>query len=104
MYGRNAQKTRSDRPARCLCSSAAASLGGCDTLAKNNYFLPGGVDQQSAVAAQVERRAARAGPMPKFSQIPPVPMDVRPFSAWRAAVTDVIGEKRQVDAAAAGYP
>jgi len=83
---------------------AGASLSGCNTLAKNNYFLPGGIDQQSAVAAQVRQAQHSAGPMPKFSQIPAVPKDVRPTSAWHATVTEALQEKHQVDAAVAAYP
>ncbi len=83
---------------------AGASLGGCNTLAKNNYFLPGGINQQSAVAAQVRAAQQAPGPYPKFSQIPNVPKDVRPISAWRATVTGALAEKHQVDAASAAYP
>ncbi|HEX4198217.1 MAG TPA: hypothetical protein VHZ26_12320 [Caulobacteraceae bacterium] len=83
---------------------AGASLGGCDTLARNNYFLPGGVDQRSAVAAQVRAAEQEHGPYPRFSQIPALPKDVRPLSAWRARVSQTLAEKRQVDAANAAYP
>jgi hypothetical protein len=92
-------------PARAiLLLIAGAGLGGCDTLAKNNYFLPGGIDQQSAVAAQVRAAQQEHGPYPKFSQIPAIPKDVRPLSAWRATVTQTLGEKHEVDAANAAYP
>ncbi len=87
-----------------LAFIASASLGGCNTLARNNYFLPGGIDQQSAVAAQVRAAQRSPGPYPKFSQIPPLPKDVRPLSAWRATVAGALAEKHQVDAAAAAYP
>ena len=80
------------------------SLAGCDTLAKNNYFLPGGIDQSSAAAAQVRAAQQAPGPYPKFSQIPNLPKDVRPISAWRATVTEALAEKHQVDAANAAYP
>jgi hypothetical protein len=93
------------RPAGVLIALiGAASLGGCNTLAKNNYFLPGGIDQSSAAAAQVRAAQQAPGPYPTFSQIPNVPTDVRPISAWKATVTQVLGEKHQVDAANAAYP
>jgi hypothetical protein len=82
----------------------AAGLAGCNTLAKNNYFLPGGIDQSSAAAAQVRAAQQAPGPYPKFAEIPNVPRDVRPISAWKATVTEALGEKRQVDAANAAYP
>jgi hypothetical protein len=93
------------RPAGAiLLLIAGVSLGGCGTLAKNNYFLPGGINQQSAVAAQVKAAQQSPGPYPKFSQIPAIPKDVRPVSAWHATVTGALAEKQQVDAAAAAYP
>jgi hypothetical protein len=93
------------RPAGAmLLLIAGASLAGCNTLARNNYYLPGGIDQQSAVAAQVKAAQQTPGPYPKFSQIPALPKDVRPISAWRASVTEALGEKHQVDAAVAAYP
>jgi hypothetical protein len=93
------------RPAGAmLLLIAGASLAGCNTLAKNNYFLPGGIDQQSAVAAQVKAAQQKPGPYPKFSQIPAIPKDVRPVTAWRANVTEALAEKHQADAAVAAYP
>jgi S-adenosylmethionine:diacylglycerol 3-amino-3-carboxypropyl transferase len=83
---------------------AGASLAGCNTLAKNNYFLPGGIDQQSAVAAQVKAAQQAPGPYPKFSQIHAIPKDVRPVTAWRANVTEALAKKQQADAAVAAYP
>ena len=82
----------------------AASLGGCDTLAKNNYFLPGGIDQSSPAAAQVRAAQQAPGPYPKFSQIPNLPTDVRPLSAWRSTVEGALAKKTEVDVATAAYP
>jgi hypothetical protein len=95
----------SSGPARAIVLLVAgASLGGCGTLARNNYFLPGGIDQQSAVAAQVKAAEQEHGPYPKFSQIPAIPKDVRPLSAWRSTVSQTLAEKHQVDAANSAYP
>ena len=82
----------------------ASSLAGCNTLAKNNYFLPGDIDQSSAAAAQVRAAQQAPGPYPTFAQIPNLPTDVRPIGAWRAAVTGALAEKHQVDADNAAYP
>ncbi len=84
--------------------SAAAGVGGCTNLAKENYFLPGGVDQTSAVAGQVAAAQQAPGPFPRFSQIPPAPTDVRPLTAWRAAIGETLAEKRSVDANNSTYP
>jgi hypothetical protein len=101
-----AKRTRSTIRAAgaALALVAGASLGGCINLAKNNYFLPGGVDTRSPVAGQVQAAQHAPGPMPKFTQIPPMPTDIRPMSAWRASVGEVKAQKRQVDAAARTYP
>jgi hypothetical protein len=83
---------------------ASLSLCGCNTLAKNNYFLPGGVDQHSAVAAQVSAAQHQPGPMPQFTDIPPAPTDVRPLSAWRQTVGETVADKRATDAEIREHP
>ena len=103
MYVKRAKDTI--RPSGAvLALIASASLCGCTSLAKNNYYLPSGVDPNSPVAAQVSAAEHAPGAYPRFSQIPPAPTDVRPLSAWRASVNDVLIQKRQVDATAANYP
>ena len=103
VYAKRAKDTI--RPAGALLVLiGASSLGGCDTLAKNNYFLPGDIDQSSAAAAQVRAAQQAPGPYPTFAQIPNLPTDVRPIIAWRATVTDALAKKRELDAANAGYP
>ena len=103
MYAKRTKVTI--RPAGAvLLLIAGASLAGCNTLAKNNYFLPGGIDQTSPAAAQVHAAQQAPGPMPKFSQMPSMPTDVRPVSAWKATVTEALAEKHQLDAANAAYP
>ncbi|HXQ45685.1 MAG TPA: hypothetical protein VN806_03665 [Caulobacteraceae bacterium] len=83
---------------------AAAGLGGCDTLARNNYFLPGGIDQRSAVAAQVGAAEHEQGPFPQFAEIPAQPTDVRPLAAWRATVGDVAAQKVATDTEIREHP
>ncbi len=83
---------------------AGLSLCGCNTLAKNNYYLPGGVDQRSAVAAQVEAARRQPGPMPQFTDIPPAPTDVRPLSAWRQTVGETLADKQSTDAEIRDHP
>jgi hypothetical protein len=85
-------------------ASAAAGLGGCDTLAKNNYFLPGGIDQRSAVAGQVAAAEHEQGAFPKFADIPAQPTDVRPLAAWRQTVGDVVAQKVATDTEIREHP
>jgi hypothetical protein len=87
-----------------LALIAGVSLCGCTNLAKNNYYLPSGVDSNSPVAAQVTAAEHAPGVYPRFSQIPPAPTDVRPLSAWRASVSDALAQKRQADAGGRNYP
>ena len=89
---------------RLAVIAAAAGAAGCVDLQKNNYFLPGGVDQSSPVAGQIAEAQRAPGPMPKFSDIPPAPTDVRPLSAWRAAVGETLADKRAIDADNSTYP
>jgi hypothetical protein len=83
---------------------AALALGGCVDLAKNNYFLPGGVDQRSAVAGEVEQAGRAPGPFPTFAQIPNVPTDVRTLDEWRQVVGETLDEKRATDAEVRDHP
>jgi hypothetical protein len=83
---------------------AALSVCACNTLAKNNYFLPGGVDQRSAVAAEVRSAQHEQGAMPQFTDIPPAPTDVRPLSAWRKTVGETLADKQATDAEIRAHP
>ncbi len=95
MYGKRQAATIQALPAMAA-AAAALCVGGCNTLAKNNYFLPGGVDQRSAVAGQVATAQHSDGPFPRFAQIPPIPNDVRPLSAWRATIGETLASKREM--------
>ncbi len=97
-------KRATSRILSAAAAIAATSVAGCIDLQKNNYFLPGGVDQSSPVAGQIAEAQRAPGPIPKFSDIPPAPTDVRPLSAWRAAVSETLAEKRTVDADNSTYP
>ena len=102
MYGKRPNATILALP--LLAAAVALSLGGCNTLAKNNYFLPGGVDQSSAVAGRVGAAEQSQGAFPTFADIPPIPNDVRPLSAWRASIGETMGEKAAAEAELARHP
>ena len=87
-----------------LALTAGLVLGGCVDLPKANPFAGGPVDSRSAVASQTTTASGQTGPLPRFSDIPAVPTDVRPASAWRTAVTTELAVKRQTEAAAAAVP
>ena len=44
------------------------------------------------------------GPYPKFSDIPPIPSDVRPVSAWAVAVADIHQDKGRLNQDVAALP
>jgi len=80
-----------------LCASQAVAAGA-------SPFGSGPIDPASPAAADIADAQAHPGPYPAFSDVAPVPKDVRPASAWRAAVYDVWGKKKQTEAEAAAIP
>lgn len=87
--------------------SAGLTLGAalaCGGQAMANPFAFGPVDANSPVAADVAKAQREPGPYPSFVHVPPVPRDVRPASAWRAAVYETWGLKQSLEAEAAAIP
>jgi hypothetical protein len=82
----------------------ALLLGGCINAPNEKMLALGGVDPNSAVAAEVEAASRSPGPYPKLSKIPSAPTDVRPVGAWKAAVTSEWAAKKQLEASAAAIP
>lgn len=44
------------------------------------------------------------GPYPQFSEIPPTPTDIRPVSAWAAAIGGVKADRDRLESAVAALP
>lgn len=76
-------------------------LAACADLPRIADLTPGGVDPQSKAAADVVAASRAPGAYPKFSDVPPVPTDVRPVSGWRTAVLETSALKRTTEAQAA---
>jgi hypothetical protein len=87
-----------------ICVAACAPAGACVSAAKLNPLAFGGVDQTSAVAADVEAAERSPGPYPRFSKLPPPPKDVRPAIAWRSAVADELALKAKTEHETAAIP
>jgi hypothetical protein len=88
-----------------LLGGAAASACGCVVLPANMRgasSLP--VEPNSPVARDVKAAAEHPGPYPKFAQIPKVPRNVRPPSAWRAAVASVEHSRAKLESEVAALP
>ena len=83
---------------------AVLALGGCASTPNESAFAMGGVDQNSAVAAEVAAAEQAPGPYPKLNKIPTTPTDVRPASAWKTAVVAEWTQKKQLEAEAAAIP
>jgi hypothetical protein len=97
-------KSRLGRASLPSFLAVLASLAPCAGAWAANPLGFGPVDANSSVAADVQAAQRSPGPYPSFSQIPPVPKDVRPALAWRASVTDAWTLKRQTEAEAAAIP
>jgi hypothetical protein len=86
------------------CVGGALLLGGCANVPSEKLFGMGGVDPNSAVAAEVAAASQSPGPYPKLNKIPTTPTDVRPASAWKSAVVTEWTQKKQLEAQAAAIP
>ena len=62
------------------------------------------MDPQSPVYQDVMAATRHPGPYPQFADIPKIPTDVRPVSAWAAAVADVEHDRTSVTSAVAALP
>ena len=83
---------------------AAASLAGCSLPSQVAGFRSPSVDPASPVYHDVMYATRHPGPYPKFSDIPPIPTDVRPVSAWAQAMASIEQDKVQIDSAVASLP
>ncbi len=87
-----------------ILAGAAIGMAGC-VLPKSltgPSKLP--VDATSPVAQEVIKASKTPGPYPTFAEIPPLPTDVRPPSAYAAAVADVREERQTLNAQAGALP
>jgi hypothetical protein len=69
------------RPGVALAVACAAIAGGC----AGNPFDSAKIDPTSPVAGEVSRLARANSDFPSFSEIPPVPADVRPVRLYGRA-------------------
>ena len=83
------------RRALALCMGLL-SLGGCVDLRRATALGPGGVNVESPVAPQVLAASRARLTPPRFSEVPPAPIDVRPAPVFKAAVNGQVGERRRL--------
>jgi len=88
-------------------TAAALALGclaaGCSTMRTPEALKEPPV-AASPVAEQVLRASREPGPYPKWTDIPAMPRDVRPASAWAGAVQAVKADASQLQAEVAADP
>ncbi len=82
-------------------TTIAVSATACAAQSSLNPFAFGKIDPSSPIAADVAAASRAPGPYPKFANVPPIPKDVRPLSAWRQSIAEAGAEKRQTQAEAA---
>ena len=82
---------------------AGLGLGGCVSLPANPFAQPP-VDMTSPIAADIKKANPPGAPYPTFAQIPDVPQDVRPATAWTRNIYDTLRLRRQMQALAVLYP
>lgn len=83
---------------------AGAALAGCGVSERMTGASLAPVDPSSPVAQDVIRVSRVPGPYPTFADIPKIPTDVRPASAWRSSVQDEQRERAVLDAQVAALP
>jgi hypothetical protein len=76
------------------CAGVSVLLAGCA-----NPFASAKIDPQSPVVAEANAAAHPAGPFPRFTEIPPVPKDVRPKATYGAQATAILTTRDQLVAA-----
>lgn len=64
---------------------ACAALSGCGGVSHGLGFADRTMDARSPIAAEAEKLAQTDRPMPKFTDIPPLPTDVRPATQYGVA-------------------
>jgi hypothetical protein len=87
-----------------LIAAAGGCASACAMAGDHNPFNFGAINQASPAVADIHAAEHAPGPYPRFADVPAVPKDVRPVSAWKASVYDLWAVKTQTEAEAAAIP
>jgi hypothetical protein len=87
-----------------LVAGAAMLMAGCADLGRVMSLNPQQVDPNSAVATQVRAAAKADVATPRFRDVPPLPANVRPATAFRSAVNSSNSAANQLSAYVAANP
>ena len=86
-----------------LIAVSAVGLSGCADLPKYPFAQPP-VDVASPIADDIRKANAAGAPYPTFAQVPDLPQDLRPTTAWTRNIYDTLRLRRQMQALAVLYP
>ena len=76
---------------------AAAALAGCAYL-PGRPFVPPPADVASPLAADIDRMNLKGATYPSFIDVPNLPTDVRPVTAWTRNIYNVLRTRREMQA------
>jgi hypothetical protein len=87
-----------------ICAGAASMAVACVSAPKPGPVSTRAVQANPEVVADLAAAVHSPGPYPTFRQIPAMPTDVRPVTAWRTAVITEWSVKRRTEREAAAIP
>lgn len=85
MYARRHPFSTRHATAIAVAIGVGVGLSGCGGVSSGLGFADRTMDARSPVAAEAEKLAQTDRPMPKFTDIPPLPTDVRPATQYGVA-------------------
>ncbi len=88
-----------------LLIALALCLGACAQVQQGlDMIQPPPVNPSSPIAGYADQVSRETFPTPTFKDVPPKPTDVRPVDAYKTAVMDEIGMRRELAAWRAAHP
>lgn len=97
-------RTPASAIARASVLLLLASMVGCADLHNVMSLDPGGVDPSSPVAAKTVAASRSDAKYIPFEKVPVLPKDLRPASAYKTEVGDMVDRRRALERQTAGLP
>jgi hypothetical protein len=91
------------RAAPGMALAGLLGLGGCAQLPTYPFAQPP-IDVTSPIAEELRQSNPAHAPYPSFLQVPDVPQDVRPATAWTRNIYNTLRLRRQMRALEVLYP
>lgn len=77
-------------------TALSAAVGGCANI--DRAIQPPPINPSSPIATYADRVSHQTFATPTFGEVPPVPIDMRPATGYKAAVTEEIQHRRDLAA------